>query len=145
MTAQAMERLILNGREVSIATEPLASYLSKLKEKPPLVSPTTACWRGYYGTWEIKDNKLYLIKFEGYTLNHPDETELRKVGIHYIFPTQTRVFAKWYSGEIRIPEGNIIKYVHFGYESIFESDLLLEFKKGFLIGQRTVENILKPD
>ena len=145
MTAQAMEKLIFNEKEVSMATEPLASYLSNLKEKPPLISPTTACWRGYYGKWEIKDNKLYLINFEGYTLNYPDETGLRKVGIHYLFPTQERVFAKWFTGEIRIPEGDMLKYVHGGYESIFESDLFLEIKKGMLIGQRTVENIFETD
>ena len=39
MTAQIMEKLIFNGKEVSMASEPLAFYLSNLKEKPELFPP----------------------------------------------------------------------------------------------------------
>lgn len=59
MTAQCRERLIYNGEEYYLATEPLASYL--IKHDIRFIAPHTACWRGYIGSWLIEDNKLYLV------------------------------------------------------------------------------------
>lgn len=125
-----------------MATEPLASYLSKLKKKPKLIFPSSACWREYYGTWEIKDDKLYLIAFEGYTVDCSNKSYW-KVGMDFIFPDQSEVFANWFTGEIRVPLGDMLDYVHGGYLSSFEKDMFLEFKNGHLTGQRTVDNILE--
>lgn len=114
MTAQAMEKIFINGREHSMASEPLASYFKMLKKKPKFIFPSSACWRGYYGTWEIKDDKLYLIAFEGYTSNL-SERKYWEVGMDFIFPNQKIVFAEWFSGEIRVPLGDMLDYVHGGY------------------------------
>ena len=138
MTAQAMEKIFINGKEHSMASEPLASYLSNLKVKPKLFPPSSACWRGYVGTWEIKKDKLYLIAFEGFTINI-----YKPFGIDILFPDKKIVFAEWFTGEVRIPQGDILDYVHGGYLSSFEKDMFLEIKNGQLIGQRTVDNILE--
>ena len=45
MTAQCRERLIYNGEEYYLATEPLASYL--IKHDIRFIASHTACWRGY--------------------------------------------------------------------------------------------------
>jgi len=142
MTAQAMETIIIDGKKYSMATEPLADYIANLKNKPALFPPSSGCWRGYYGTWEIKDNILYLVDLECYTANMA-ERKYWKVGMDFIFPNQRGVFADWFSGEIRIPQGDMLNYVHGGYLSMFERDLFLEFKNGNLIGQRTVDNIVE--
>lgn len=142
MTAQAMETIMINGEKNSMATEPLADYLASLKERPALFPPSSDCWRGYYGTWEIKDNKLYLIDLECYTANM-EERKYWKVGLDFIFPNQTEVFADWFSGEIRIPQGDMLNYVHGGYLSTYEADLFIEFKNGQLVGQRTIDNYVE--
>ena len=142
MTAQAMETIIIGGKEYSMASEPLADYLANLKIKPALFAPSTACWRGYYGTWEIKNKMLYLIDLECYTANK-EERKYWKVGMDFIFPNQTEVFAHWFSGEIRIPQGDILNYVHGGYLSKYEVDIFLEFQNGHLIGKRGVNNIIE--
>lgn len=64
MTAQCRERLIYNGEEYYLATEPLASYL--IKHDIRFIAPHTACWRGYIGSWLIEDNKLYLVDLNAY-------------------------------------------------------------------------------
>ena len=64
MTAQCRERLIYNGEEYYLATEPLAPYL--VSHKIRFTAPHTACWRGYIGSWLIEDNKLYLVDLPGY-------------------------------------------------------------------------------
>ncbi len=43
-----------------------------------------------------------------------------------------RVFAHWYSGTIRIPQGKMLEYVRMGYGSIYERDILLEMEKGVI-------------
>ena len=64
MTAQAREKLIYNGQEYHLATEPLSPYIEKNKIK--FVAPSTACWRGYYGSWLIESDKLYLTDLTAY-------------------------------------------------------------------------------
>jgi hypothetical protein len=64
MTAQVREKLIYNGDTHWMASEPLSSYL-KTKPDIKFVICTTACWRGYFGTWEIIDDELYLVELDG--------------------------------------------------------------------------------
>lgn len=134
MTAQIRERLIYKGREYFLATEPLSPYLKSKNIK--FTYPSTACWRGYIGNWVIKDNKLYLTELEATLPNY------EKVGLDYLFPGQTRVFAEWYSGEIRIPYGIMLQYVHLGYESLYRKELFLNIEKGVVIGKRKIKNTL---
>ena len=51
-----------------------------------------------------------------------------------------RVFAHWYSGTIRIPQGKLLNYVHMGYGSTYERDLFLEIEKGVIKNTRMRQN-----
>ncbi|MAQ69691.1 MAG: hypothetical protein CMD23_01175 [Flavobacteriales bacterium] len=116
-----------------MATEPLSSYLKNRKDID-FVFHSTACWRGYLGTWEIRDRKLFLIDFKGWLKGH------NEVDLSYLFPEKNEVFADWFNEKIRIPHGKMLKYVHLGYESVFEKDLILNFKKGVLINEEIQDN-----
>ncbi|HJN06460.1 MAG TPA: hypothetical protein QF480_07580 [Bacteroidales bacterium] len=133
MTAQAGEILNYNGVEHHIATEPLREYLATRKDLH-FFWVHTACWRGYNGKWEIIDKKLFLTDLKAY-INDQGEVDLQ-----YVFPGQDKVFAEWFTGEIRLPLGDRLKYVHMGYESINEADYFLKFKNGVLLGERMVDN-----
>ena len=134
-----MDTLMLDGESYSIAAEPMADYLQTARLPHPLVPHSTACWRGYFSAWSVDDERLYLIEWNGYI------GDFEEVGMEYIFPGQEKVFAEWYSGEIRIPQGKLVCYIHGGYESIYEKDLFLKFEKGILksrtIVRRTKEEI----
>lgn len=132
MTAQFREILLYKGERLGMAENPLRPYLDS-RIDIEFVSNSTACWRGYVGRWEVIDDKLYLVNLSA---NLGDE----KVGIDYLFPGQTKVFADWYSGEIRIPTGKMQEYVHMGYASIFEKDLFLVFVNGQLVNQYEIDN-----
>jgi len=136
MTAQIGEILIFKGKQMRMATEPLMQYLQNKKEIK-FISHSTACWRGYCGQWEIIDNKLYLTELTGYS---PDNKE---VDLNYLFPDKKQVFADWFSGEIRIPQGEILEYVHLGYASLYEKDLFLVFENGILLREYEVDNTQK--
>ncbi|MDR1336301.1 MAG: hypothetical protein LBK22_05690 [Tannerella sp.] len=150
MTAQIGERLHYDGENYSMAAQPFDVYLKKYNIRT--ASDCTANWRGYYGAWEIKDDKLFLVSISANILKedrkqgflHRSE-DYSTVGLDYFFPGQKEVFAEWFSGEVRIPCGEMLHYVHMGYSSIFEQDLFLEFKEGVLINERLVDNRKQSD
>lgn len=127
MTAQIAEKLHHEGQAFSMCTNPLNHYFALGGVNPHFESNCTALWRGYVGTWEIIDARLYLIDLQG---------NLKKGGrasVATLFPDfPDRVFAHWYSGTIRIPQGKMLEYVRMGYGSIYERDILLEMEKGVI-------------
>ena len=143
MTAQSMEKIFINGHKYSMATEPLEPYLDSLSERPRFFPRYTSCWRGYFGTWEIKDNdRLFLIDL---VCSRADLKigKFWEVGMDFLFPDQKEVFADWFTGEIRIPQGDLLEYVHGGYDSTYEKDLFLDFKEGYLVSYKYVYNTLE--
>lgn len=141
MTAQIRDLLTYNNENLGMCDEPLKGYLKEVKLPHKLVSPNTACWRGYYATWAIDNKKLFLIDWQGYILDY------QKVGMDYLFPDEEIVFAKWFTGEIRIEIGELVRYVHGGYSSVYEGDRRLVFKNGVLTNEtiiwRTEEELEK--
>lgn len=130
MTAQAREILIINGKEEAMASEPLKDYLIQHKDIK-FTWANTSCWRGYYGKWKLEEGKLFLIDLEA---NIPiEENESKPVDLNYLFPGKTKVFASWYNGTIKIESGKLLKYVHSGYESIYQKELFLFFENGIKV------------
>jgi hypothetical protein len=125
MTAQIGEILYYKNREHRMCSEPLGDYFALGGERPAFESNCTALWRGYIGTWEILDGRLYLIGLSG-TLE--DGTKVTLASLFPGFPN--RVFAHWFSGTLRIPEGKLLDYVHMGYGSKYERDILIRLEKG---------------
>jgi len=133
MTAQIREILIYKGKRNGLYTEPLKEYLKK-RENVKFIFKSTAMWRGYVCKWEIKNNKLYLIWLLGFIEGN------KQVDLSYLFPNKKEVFADWYTGELQIPLGEILKRINLGYESKYEKDLFLKFKDGVLISEREIDN-----
>lgn len=128
MTAQSPERIIYKGKKLFMCTEPLEEYFSKGGLRPSLRRSSTALWRRYVGSWELVDDRLYLTDLDGWL---EDGTKVTTAMIFPAFPE--KVFAQWYSGQIRIPQGELLRYVHMGYGSTYERDLLLEVRDGVVI------------
>ena len=133
MTIQARDRLSHNGKKTTIATEPLKPYLEK-RSDVSFIFKSTALVRGYIGNWKIENKKLYLVSVVGFIESN------EKVGLEYLFPNKTEVFADWFSGDIRIPEGDLLQKINTGYASVFARDRLLNFNKGILISETVKEN-----
>jgi len=141
-TAQMADHLIYKGETLPIFTNPLESFFS---DKNPRPSNTfhflcTACWRGYIATWKIEDNKLYLIKIvEGTCSSDAPEIDVSKIFKGKKLPVE----AYWYSGILRIPRGKMLSYVHMGYGSVYEKELILTIENGKLVKEETIDNIKK--
>lgn len=116
MTIQAGDVLSYNGKKITIAAEPLKPYL-ETRNDVSFIFKSTALVRGYIGMWEIKNKKLYLVSLVGFVNNN------EKVDLKYLFPDIAEVFAVWFSGDIRIPD----------------EDIVLNFSKGKLIAETLID------
>lgn len=117
MTMQRPDTIIINKTEFILHAIPLEQYWKLGNRKPSMYSGDSSMrTRGYYATWLIEDQKLYLTDFNG------DDFLLHKVyTLQSIFPSNDgKVFAEWYSGGLIIPYGeevgefnvNYIQYSH---------------------------------
>ena len=128
MTAQFSEILHYKGEQLSMRVTPLSDYFVLRGMRPDFRICSTACWRCYVGEWDITLDRLYLI---GINAHYQDGTE---VTLGSLFPGyDSRVFANWYSGVLSIPQGDLVEYVHMGYASVYERDLLLSVEQGVIV------------
>lgn len=54
------------------------------------------------------------------------------------------LLAKWFSGMVCCPEGQMLQYVHAGFASIFERERMLTFEKGKLVDEYVILNPPQP-
>ncbi len=143
MTAQTSDGLLYQGQSFSLAGEPLYSWLTKRRKQPRFKRRSTACSRGYVASWEIIDERLYLVGIRGRLVDgrSPNLENERDATLAELFPeSPDRVFANWFSDELRCPSGRLLGYVHSGYSSVYEFDMFLRFRQGVLIEKQTVTN-----
>ncbi|WP_416046730.1 hypothetical protein [Cupriavidus basilensis] len=80
-TLQMAEVVIIDGEPTALLAEPLAPLLDRLEVASGLRTQVgtnlcTASWRGYQGTWEIRDDALYLVKLSISPCHDPREVPL---------------------------------------------------------------------
>ena len=132
MTAQVPERLIYEGEELPLTfCPPLPEQDPRLQERnddelkecDPIVF-STACWRRYIATWEIKDGRFYLANVMG----------------RYKLVSDTPLFAHWFSGVLRVPKGKLLQYVHMGFATVYEQELHIKIENGVVVETTVVDN-----
>ena len=151
MTAQITENLRYMGRTRSMCTEPLETYIEQVHGMDRCGTPRspfrdmdtcTALWRGYVGDWAICQGRLYLLGLSRPTWATSENALRRKrLDMGLLFPGfEKRVFAHWYSGTLRVRDGQMLTYKHMGYMSLFERELLIDVEHGLVTGQRIKDN-----
>ena len=136
MTAQMHERLYYKTKRYGMTAEPLYHYWALVGGRPKFQLRNTALWRGYIGSWRVTKGRLYLIGIDG---GFEDGSELTLEALFPGYPE--RVFAHWFSGRVRLPQGNLIEYIHAGYASVYEADLFLDFEDGVLVREELKSNL----
>lgn len=138
MTAQIAETLLWEGAPVALfSCPPLPLHDPRLRERTadeaedaPAASyyHSTACWRGYVATWEIREDRLWLLEVRG----------------RYILEGDTPLWAAWVTATLRVPQGELLHYCHAGFLSVYEEDLLIEVVAGCVQATRRVDNRQAP-
>ena len=134
MTAQLPENLIVDGQEMSLTfCPPIPARHPRIFRPDPnqavrderdSILNSTACWRGYQGTWEIKEGCFYLVGLRGC------------LQLHEAGP----ILADWFSGVLRVPQGEVLEYVHMGFGSIFEREIQMKVESGVVTATRVIDN-----
>lgn len=136
-TAQEGDILILDGKRYFIQTNPLRPYLQQHPDAVPqsdIIS--TSCWRGYVATWEVKDSELHLRDVT-ILRSGKDKSRSEKMSVIFsMFGGQTSVRASWYTGNVIIPDGKLMRYVHMGYASTYERYIVLRVEQGRVTSQQ---------
>ena len=133
-TAQYPDKIFFNGKEYSLHTNPLETYFEKYPDKKPkggLMS--SALWRGYVATFEIRDSQLIVKDIEIQIWDTTDRkshaTKWKSV-LNEVFPEQKDKKVDWLTGLLVLPYGKLVNYVHMGYGSTYENYYLLEIDRG---------------
>ena len=131
-TAQYGDILIDGKDTVEIFSNPLESYLdikgTRTINDYELTMTSTACYRGYRATWEIKNDSLFLIKIMKGCSSWGDE-EPESFNLENEFGSR-EVFAKWVNSTLYSPRGELVQYVHAGYASIYEKEKYIRILNG---------------
>lgn len=135
MTAQISEILHYKGDFISMRATPLSDYFELMGMSPVFQDRSTACWRRYVGKWEISLDRLYLI---GISATYEDGSEVTLGDLFHGF--DSRVFAHWFSGVLSVPQGDVLKYVHMGFATMFERDLLISIEQGVVVNTQVRVN-----
>ena len=142
-SSQVGERFIYNGDTLEIATQPLYTIAddveSILKERYGLDMFEKIAYsiaRGYIGTWELKEGKLYLIELSF--------TAFEGISLQDIFGdrcVEGRVLADWFCGKIILPKGKWLVYDGISASTYYKEEHLI-FKKGVLRKTKQVNNYI---
>lgn len=110
-------------------------------------SVTTANWDGYTAYWSISQGELCLdsIKYDLYDkatkLSHtermPSDIMLR---MFKKYVDGNRIVASWFDNDIRVASGEVIYYVHGGYERNYEYEQIISIDHGKLKGKQAYHN-----
>lgn len=134
-TAQAPDRLRIDGEDHALNTNPLDAHLASIGwTVPEGVIVSSANWRGHIAYWEIAGDRLVLTDVTIMVSGDGPQGYVLKSLMAELFPsTQGPVVADWYSGALIVPEGEITDYVHMGYESTYERYRLLRVAAGKVV------------
>ena len=145
-TEQMPDKIIYKDKPLYLYSNPLDMYLDKAEaqiERDIFRASCTACWRGYFATWEMKkDGYLYLVKLGDGSCT---EKTRKEIPISKVFPKQKKlpVKATWFSGTLRIAEGELLWYRSAMYGQCYEKETFLTIEEGKLKAENTITNTLE--
>lgn len=125
MTAQRQDTLTYRGRSYALRGRPLDTCTdADVRERMTwLQGRSSALWRGYRGTWEIKAGRLWLVDLEATIREHhnpatPEAWQHADRGMDWLFPDALGpVLADWFTGVLESPRGRAHRTRQYSYET----------------------------
>ena len=127
MTTQVKERIIIDGERyplINALSLPEDESIIQIKRKG-IIEKSSNCWRGYVGTWEIKNDKLYLIDFSS--------------GMYDVL-VNLPILADWITGVGQVATGDMIKGSSWDITR-YEAEMHLTFENGLVVKTQNINNV----
>lgn len=109
---------------------------------------STSCWRGYQAIYTIQNDSLFLthILSCGELRYNKDSLDIKSSDekIKQIFGNKVhinKVYIDWYSGDISLPRGDILRWDGVFSRTYYKEEIL-SFKKGLLSKNKLVDNYI---
>jgi hypothetical protein len=105
------------------------------------------CWRGYQAIYKIDNDSLFLCNIIscGERFNHKSidivESDKRINDIFNDKIINKRVFVDWYSGNISLPNGKLLRWDGVFYKT-FENEILVSIKNGVVKKENKIQNYI---
>ena len=155
MTAQVANRIYINGSYRPLLSSPEQGFWQQLGSRPSFRRQSTDNWSGYISHWAVREEELYLTDIIGEVcrrdpqdgaessswcaVGHFGDCEGAKTVLSDICAVPFGgIPAVWDSGELRIPQGEVVEYVHAGWDSGYERDLVLKVAGGKIVSQKII-------
>ncbi|WP_288208068.1 hypothetical protein [uncultured Parabacteroides sp.] len=112
---------------------------------------STANWDGYTAFWEIQNDSLFLQKIEVCIYDKKEllkdstltlEAEQLKT-VFAPYYKQGKIHARWYTGELRAAQGELIRYVHSGFNRNTETEQIITLQNGLVLQSEIYHNYKK--
>jgi hypothetical protein len=141
MATAINEPLLIDGERHFTYAAPMRAYFALAKIEHKVEGRSAATPPTYFGTWEIIDHRLYLVGLVA-TLG----TWHQPIKLEKFFPGHPdRVFAHWYTGQLRLPTGKLLRHGPRGHPDVMEGDLFLDVEKGLVVNTTTQVNGVAED
>lgn len=142
-TAQFPDQIHVDGEPMALFAQPLQQLeqarprawqkLARYRERPQC----SAAWFGVLANWTVEGDRLYLTAVWTDPCGDAKEIPLKKIFGRRLGAQP--VFADWVSGELFIPRGRLVEYVHGGFASRYERYLRLRVENGVVVERELVE------
>ena len=142
MTAQVGDVISYLGETFSLHSNPLEQYFEAGHQRPKCLAEEieytfTANWRGYIAEWTIDNDILFMNNITG-----PKGKVSRAMS--ELFPdAQPPIEASWHTGKLRIPSGEMLQYVHTGYSTRFEKEIILHVKNRRVVKKKIKRRVIR--
>ena len=142
-TEQTPDILIYKKHKVFIDSFPLETRVqsdSTLDDKLNEIECfSTDCWRRVIGVWKVENDSLFLIELL-------EPCEHQKLSLENFFDKNEikdeKVFANWYSDEIKSGYGKCLGFSDSEWENIYENEIKVIFENG-VVKELSVQNQVK--
>ena len=154
-TGQSGDMIRLEGEEWVLMAKPIESD-TMLGNRvraflPDNISSSTGNYSCYTASWEIRNGYLCLRRIEADVYDEASNKESTLVyegkDLQSLFPSYYKdgeIQARWFSGELRAGKGNLVRYVHDGFDRNMETEQILTVQNGKVLKTETYHNYRRP-
>ena len=150
-TAQRGDVIFIYGEQWELLGDPIAEdsdLFHRVRGVLPKERATSSNnWRGYVAYWSVRNDIIYLdsIKVPLFSFETGQECEqlIPEDDIRSVFNEfyiDNEIIATWFSGNIRVGKGNIVRYEHIGYDRNVEHEQILTVKDGNIVNRVSYHN-----
>ena len=154
-TGQWGDIIRLEGKEWVLLVKPIESD-TMLGNRvraflPDNISYSTGNYSCYTASWEIRNGYLCLRRIEADVYDEASNKDSTLVyegkDLQSLFPSYYKdgeIQARWFSGELRAGKGNLVRYVHDGFDRNMETEQVLTVRNGKVLKTETYHNYRRP-